>query len=634
MILLTYLKDEYDIVVVGAGHAGSEAAIAAANMGLKTLIITMNLDGIAALSCNPNIGGTGKGHLVRELDALGGYMALNIDKVYLQSRMLNTSKGPAVHSLRVQADKIRYHEEMKKKLESTENLTLRQMEATDIIIEDGEVKGVVVRDGRTIKAKAVVIATGTYLGGKVFIGDLNYNSGPDGRFPSMLLSEGLKKHGITLRRLKTGTPARVNRDSLDFTEMEAQHGDKIVTPFSFMNDEKDIRREQVDCYLTHTNEKMHEYIRENMDRSALYGGLIEGTGPRYCPSIEDKVKRFPDRSDHQVFIEPESASTKEMYVQGISTSMPEDVQENMYKMVRGMENCEIMRPGYAIEYDAIFATDLKSTLESKTIKNLFFAGQINGSSGYEEAASQGLIAGINAANNVLGHEPFVLRRDEGYIGVLIDDLVTKISYEPYRMMTARAEYRLSLRQDNADLRLTKKGYDVGLATEERLERTLKKEELLNAAENEMKGIVLTPKDDINEKVSSFTTPIKTATTLLDLLKRPEVRIDVLLEKFPIETELNRELRLLLETEVKYSGYIKKTEERINKHHKEENRILGNDFDYDSVPGLKKEALQKLKKIKPETIAQASRISGVSPSDINVIMIHMEIEKRKKEKRSE
>lgn len=416
--------------------------------------------------------------------------------------------------------------------------------------------------------------------------------------------------------------------------MEVQHGDEIVTPFSFMNDEEDIRREQVDCYLTHTNEKMHEYIRENMDRSALYGGLIEGTGPRYCPSIEDKVKRFPDRSDHQVFIEPESASTKEMYVQGISTSMPEDVQENMYKMVRGMENCEIMRPGYAIEYDAIFATDLKSTLESKTIKNLFFAGQINGSSGYEEAASQGLIAGINAANNVLGHEPFVLRRDEGYIGVLIDDLVTKISYEPYRMMTARAEYRLSLRQDNADLRLTKKGYDVGLATEERLERTLKKEELLNAAENEMKGIVLTPKDDINEKVSSFTTPIKTATTLLDLLKRPEVRIDVLLEKFPIETKLNRELRLLLETEVKYSGYIKKTEERINKHHKEENRILGNDFDYDSVPGLKKEALQKLKKIKPETIAQASRISGVSPSDINVIMIHMEIEKRKKEKRSE
>lgn len=622
--------DEVDVVVVGAGHAGSEAAIASANMGLKTLIITMNLDGIAALSCNPNIGGTGKGHLVRELDALGGYMALNVDKVYLQSRILNVSKGPAVHSLRVQADKIRYHEEMKKKLETTKNLTLRQMEATDIIIEDGEVKGIVVRDGRKIKAKAVVIATGTYLGGKVFIGDLNYQSGPDGRFPSLILSDNLKKHGITLRRLKTGTPARVHRDSLDLDKMEVQHGDEVVTPFSFMNNEEDIRREQVDCYLTHTNEKMHEYIRENMDKSALYGGLIEGTGPRYCPSIEDKVKRFPDRSDHQVFIEPESESTKEMYVQGISTSMPEYVQEHMYKMVNGMENCEIMRPGYAIEYDAIFATDLKSTLESKTIKNLFFAGQVNGSSGYEEAASQGLIAGINAARNCLNKEPFTLKRDEGYIGVLIDDLVTKISYEPYRMMTARAEYRLSLRQDNADLRLTQKGYDIGLATEERLNRMLKRKELLAAAEKEMGEIVLTPKEETNEILKKFTTPIKTAVTLLDLIKRPEVKIEMVLDNFPIKTELNRELRLLLETEVKYEGYIKKTDERIKKHHKEENRVLGNDFDYDAVQGLKKEALQKLKQIKPETVAQASRISGVSPSDINVILIHMEIEKRKKE----
>lgn len=620
---------EYELVVVGAGHAGCEAAIAAANMGIKTLIITMNLDGIAALSCNPNIGGTGKGHLVREIDALGGYMALNIDKVYLQSRILNISKGPAVHSLRVQADKVRYHEEMKKKLENTKNLTLRQMEATDIIIEDGEVKGIEVRDGRKIKADAVVIATGTYLGGKVFIGSLVYASGPDGRFPSNILSDNLKNHGITLRRLKTGTPARVHRDSLDLDKMEVQHGDEHITPFSFMNDEEDIKRKQLDCYLTHTNRRLHDFIRSNMEKSALYGGLIEGTGPRYCPSIEDKVKRFPDRDDHQVFIEPESESTKEMYVQGMSTSMPEYIQEQMYNMIGGMENCKIMRPGYAIEYDAIFGTDLRSTLESKNIKNLFFAGQINGSSGYEEAACQGLIAGINAARNIKGETPFTIKRDEGYIGVLIDDLVTKISYEPYRMMTARAEYRLSLRQDNADLRLTKRGHDIGLATEKRYERMKHREEIFNEATEELKGYILTPKEETNEILAKFTTKIKTATSLHDILKRPEVGIFTLLEHFPIKTELTRELMLLVETEIKYEGYIKKTKERIEKHQKEEDRVLGDDFDYDSVKGLKKEALQKLKQIRPETLAQASRISGVSPSDINVLIIHMEMEKRRK-----
>lgn len=622
---------EYDLIVVGAGHAGCEAAIAAANMGINTLIITMNLDGIAALSCNPNIGGTGKGHLVREIDALGGYMGLNIDKSFIQSRMLNTSKGPAVHSLRVQADKIKYHEYMKQKLENTKNLRLRQMEAIDIIIENNGVKGIVVRDGRKIYSKAVILATGTYLKGKVYIGQNIFESGPDGRFPSNILSDNLKKHGIVLRRLKTGTPARVDKKSLNIELMEVQEGDKTITPFSFLNDEEDIKREQLNCYLTHTTKKMHDYIRANMDKSALYSGAIEGTGPRYCPSIEDKVKRFPDRDDHQVFLEPESESTDEFYVQGVSTSMPEEVQEEMYKMITGLEDVKIMRPGYAIEYDAIFATDLKSTLESKTVKNLFFAGQINGSSGYEEAAAQGIIAGINAANNILGKDSFTIKRDEGYIGVLIDDLVTKISYEPYRMMTARAEYRLTLRQDNADLRLTKKGYDIGLATKDRLERMTHRRELLEEAIKELENYKLNPNEETNAKIKSISTPIKTGSNLKELLKRPEVRLNELIKIFPINTKLNPELMLLIETEVKYEGYIAKNESRINKMHKLEDRPLPEDIDYSNVKGLKIEAIDKLNRIRPETISQASRISGVSPSDINVLMIYLELERRKHER---
>lgn len=624
---------DYDLIVVGAGHAGCEAAIAAANMGVKTLIITMNLDGIAALSCNPNIGGTGKGHLVREVDALGGYMGLNIDKSYIQSRMLNTSKGPAVHSLRVQADKIEYHKYMKQKLENTENLRLRQMEATDIIVEDGEVKGIEIRDGRKIYSKAVILATGTYLKGRVFIGKNIYESGPDGRFPSNILSDNLKKRDITLRRLKTGTPARVDKKSLNFSVMEVQEGDKEITPFSFLNSEEDIKREQLNCYLTHTTSEMHDFIRENMGESALYSGAIEGTGPRYCPSIEDKIKRFPDREDHQVFLEPEGESTDEFYVQGVSTSMPEYVQEQMYKMITGMEDVRIMRPGYAIEYDAIFGTTLKSTLESKDIKNLFFAGQINGSSGYEEAAAQGIIAGINAARNIKGESEFTIKRDEGYIGVLIDDLVTKITYEPYRMMTARAEHRLTLRQDNADIRLTQKGFDIGLATEERLNKMISRKQKLKEAVQLLEKTKITPTEEINNLLSEFTTPIKTAISLKELLRRPEMRIETLLKLFPIDINLDKEMRLLVETEVKYEGYIKKNNDRIKRMEKFEDRKLPEEIDYTAIKGLKKEAADKLSMIRPETLSQASRISGVSPSDMNVLMIHLEMERRKNEHRS-
>ena len=624
---------DYDLIVVGAGHAGCEAAIAAANMGIKTLIITMNLDGIAALSCNPNIGGTGKGHLVREVDALGGYMGLNIDKSFIQSRMLNTSKGPAVHSLRVQADKLEYHKHMKQKLENTENLILRQMEAVDIIVENNEVKGIVLRDGREIRAKAVILATGTYLKGRVFIGENIYESGPDGRFPSILLGDNLRKHGIVLRRLKTGTPARVDRKTINFENMEVQPGDEEITPFSFLNTREDIDRPQVNCYLTRTTKKMHDYIRDHMEESALYSGAIEGTGPRYCPSIEDKIKRFPDRDDHQVFLEPEAESTDEIYVQGVSTSMPEYIQENMYKMIEGMDDVRIMRPGYAIEYDAIFATSLKSTLESKDISNLFFAGQINGSSGYEEAAAQGLVAGINAARKIKGQDEFTIKRDEGYIGVLIDDLVTKITYEPYRMMTARAEYRLTLRQDNADLRLTQKGYDIGLASDERLKKMLERKKVLEDAIKLLEDKKITPTEETNELLSKFTTPIKTAISLKELIRRPEIRIDQALEMFPININLDKETKLLIETEIKYEGYIKKNNDRIARMHKFEDRKLPEDINYHEIKGLKHEAADKLTQIRPETLSQASRISGVSPSDMNVLMIHLELERRKHENRN-
>lgn len=619
---------EYDLIVIGAGHAGCEAALIASKMGIKTLIITINLDGIAALSCNPNIGGTGKGHLVKEVDALGGMMGLISDKTYLQSRILNRSKGPAVHSLRVQMDKRKYHEEMKKTLENQKNLELRQMEATDLLIEDGEIKGIQIRDGRNIFAKAVVVATGTYLGGKVFIGENIYSSGPDGRFPSNILSENMKKRGITLRRLKTGTPPRIHRDSIDFSVMEEQLGDEVVTPFSFMNTPESIKKEQVPCYLTHTTTEMHDFILENMEKSALYSGKIEGTGPRYCPSIEDKIKRFTDKKDHQVFIEPEGITTKEMYLQGVSTSMPEHIQEEMIKMITGLENAKIMRPGYAIEYDAIFATDLKSTLESKTIKNLFFAGQINGSSGYEEAACQGLVAGINASLNILGREEFVLNRDESYIGVLIDDLVSKISYEPYRMMTARAEHRLKLRQDNADVRLTEKGYKAGSVSEERLTKLKEKLAILDEIRKELMETKITPSRETNEKVEKYTKPLKTAISLYDFLKRPEINFEILEGLFPIKTKLTEELKMYIETETKYSGYIEKSEDRLKKMKKMEETTLPYDFDYTKVKGLKKEAEAKLMQVKPENLRQAGNISGVNPADIWALMIHLEMEKRK------
>ena len=625
----TYIGGDFDLAVIGAGHAGVEAALAASRMGLKTIMLTISLDGIVALSCNPNIGGTGKGHLVREIDALGGEMAVNIDKSFIQSRMLNISKGPAVHSLRVQADKKSYHIEMKKIIEDEKNLTLRQGEVISILIEDNKIKGVLTRTGAIYNSKAVVVATGTYLGGMVYIGEVSYQSGPDGMFPSLLLSESLKEQGFNLRKMKTGTPARVHKDSIDYSVMEIQPGDDEVVPFSFLNMNKEFKVDQVPCYLTYTTVETHDIIRANLDRSPMFAGYIEGVGPRYCPSIEDKVVRFADRDKHQVFIEPEGLTTKEMYVQGVSSSLPEEVQIEMYRKIKGLENVQFMRSAYAIEYDSIDPTILKRSLEHKHISNLFFAGQINGSSGYEEAAAQGLIAGINAAQNILGKDPFVLDRSEAYIGVLIDDLVTKGTDEPYRMMTSRAEYRLTLRQDNADLRLTKKGYELGLVTEERYRLTIEKEKLINDELLRLQKIILTPTEEINGKLSALNSvPLKTAISLYDLIRRPEITYDfteVFDDKRPI---LNKEIRLQVETHIKYEGYIKKQMQQIEQFKKLENKIIPDDIFYKNVRGLSNEAVQKLTKIQPDSIGQASRISGVSPSDINVLLIHLEQRRRR------
>lgn len=623
-----YIAGEYDVVVIGAGHAGVEAALAPARMGLKSAILTISLDGIVALSCNPNIGGTGKGHLVREIDALGGEMALNIDRSFIQSRMLNLSKGPAVHSLRVQADKKKYHMEMKRILENEPNLTLRQAEATDILFENDQVKGVVSRTGGVYLAKAVIVATGTYLGGMVYIGEVNYQSGPDGMFPSLLLSDSMKSKGFQLRRLKTGTPARVHRDSIDYSVMEIQPGDDEIVPFSFLNSDKLFDLKQVPCYLTYTTEATHDIIRANLDRSPMFAGYIEGVGPRYCPSIEDKVVRFADRDRHQVFIEPEGLSTKEMYVQGVSSSLPEEVQIEMYKKIKGLENVQFMRSAYAIEYDSIDPTILKRSLEHKEIQNLFFAGQINGSSGYEEAAAQGLVAGINAACNIKGLEPFILDRSEAYIGVLIDDLVTKGTDEPYRMMTSRAEYRLTLRQDNADLRLTRKGFELGLVSEERHRKMLEKEKLLTDELARLSNVVVTPTEESNRILEGMgSTPLKTAWTLYDLLKRPELNYDTILPFDKDRKQLPKEVRLLVETEIKYEGYIKKQMIQIDQFKKLENKRLPDDIDYSLVKGLSTEARQKLERIKPDSVGQASRISGVTPADINVLLIYLEQRRR-------
>lgn len=625
---ITYNGGEYDVIVVGAGHAGVEAALAPSRMGLKTLILTITLDGIVALSCNPNIGGTGKGHLVREIDALGGEMALNIDKSFIQSRMLNLSKGPAVHSLRVQADKRIYHTEMKKILEDEPNLTLRQGEVVDLIIKDKKVQGVTTRNGANYYSKAVIVATGTYLGGRVYIGEVNYQSGPEGMSPSLLLSDSIKDKGIGLRRMKTGTPARVHKDSIDYSKMEIQPGDKEIVPFSFLNMEKKYDIEQVPCYLTYTTDAAHQIIRDNLGRSPMFSGYIEGVGPRYCPSIEDKVVKFSNRDKHQVFIEPEGLSTKEMYVQGVSSSLPEEVQIQIYKRIDGLENVEFMRTAYAIEYDSIDPTILKRSLEHKEIENLFFAGQINGSSGYEEAAAQGLMAGINASLNIQGKEPFIIDRSEGYIGVLIDDLVTKGTDEPYRMMTSRAEYRLTLRQDNADLRLTKKGYELGLVTQERYDLTIKKEELINKELMRLKKIIITPTEKTNNMLLELkSSPLKNAVSLYELIKRPEISYESSLVFDPDREALLKEIRLQVETQIKYEGYIKKQMIQIEQFKRLENRALDINIDYSKVKGLSNEALQKLTKIKPESVGQASRISGVSPSDINVLLIYLEQRRR-------
>ena len=616
----------YDVIVVGAGHAGCEAGLAAARMGCRTLMLSINLEAVAMMACNPSIGGTGKGHLVREIDALGGEMGINIDKTFIQSRMLNTAKGPAVHSLRAQADKNQYHIEMKKTLEQEENLDLKQGEVTELIVEGGKACGVVLRTGSCYRAKAVILATGTFLAGRIFIGSSAFDSGPNGLAPSMELAADLRKHGLPMRRFKTGTPARALAKSLDYSKMTPQEGDEKIVPFSFMND--DLQKDQVKCWLTYTNEETHEVIRANFQRSALFGGQIEGVGPRYCPSIEDKVNRFADKKRHQLFIEPEGLYTDEMYIQGMSSSLPEDVQEQFYKTIAGLENLEIVRPAYAIEYDCIDPLDLKTNLENRHIENLFCAGQFNGSSGYEEAAAQGLMAGINAVCKIMEKEPFVLKRNEAYIGVLIDDLVTKGTNEPYRIMTSRAEYRLVLRQDNADLRLTERGYEVGLVKKDRYDRFLNKKEVVAAETERLSRTIIRP-EEINDYLESVgSTPVKNGISIMELMKRPQVTYDSLAFVDRDRPQLSEHQKTMMEVQIKYEGYIKKQEQQIEKFRKLEDRNLPQDFDYDSVEGLRIEARQKLNSFRPLSVGQASRISGVSPADINVLLIHLEKMRRR------
>lgn len=625
-----YEAGDFDTVVIGAGHAGSEAALASARIGAKTLLLCINLDSVAQLSCNPNIGGTGKGHLVREIDALGGEMAKNIDKAFIQSKMLNTSKGPAVHSLRVQADKRKYHDEMKRVLENEENLYLVEDEAVKILKEGNKVTGVLTRNGSKYKTKAVVICSGTYLRARIFMGEVNFSSGPSGFGPANHLSSSLEEDfGMKLQRLKTGTPARVLRKSIDFSVMTEQTGDEEIIPFSFLNIDKKYDVHQELCYLTYTTKKCHEIIRNNIKRSALALGDIEGKGPRYCPSIEDKVMRFADRDSHQVFIEPEGLTTDEMYIQGVSSSLPVEVQHEFYKEIIGMENCKILRPAYAIEYDAIDATLLKRSLEHMDYEGLFFAGQINGSSGYEEAGAQGIVAGINAALKVQGKDPFILDRSEAYIGVLIDDLVTKGTREPYRMMTSRAEYRLTLRQDNADLRLTERGRQIGLVDDERYQGYLYRKKAIEDEMKRIKKIQINPTVENNKILKSLgSTETQNSFSLYEMIKRPELDYKKLAVFDPDRPPVRDDVIRNIEIEIKYEGYIKKQELQIKQFKKLENKKLAKDLDYKSIEGLRIEAKEKLSDIRPESIGQASRITGVSPADINVLLIHLEQMRRK------
>lgn len=621
-----FILDEYDVIVIGAGHAGCEAGLATARMGLKTLMLSINLEAVAMMACNPSVGGTGKGHLVREIDALGGEMGINIDKAFIQSKMLNTAKGPAVHSLRAQADKARYHEEMKKTLENQENLDLKQGEAVDLLMERDTVKGVILKTGAAYRAKEVILATGTFLRGKIFIGEWSYESGPNGLAPSIELAANLKRYGLSMRRFKTGTPARALGRTLNHTKMLEQPGDEIIVPFSFMNDT--LEKEQVSCWLTYTNENTHKVIRDNFSRSALFGGQIEGIGPRYCPSIEDKVNRFSDKERHQLFIEPEGLSTDEVYIQGMSSSLPEDVQVAFYKTIAGLEDLKIVRPAYAIEYDSIDPLELKMTLEHRKIENLFCAGQFNGSSGYEEAAAQGLIAGINAARKLKGEEPFILDRSEAYIGVLIDDLVTKGTNEPYRIMTSRAEYRLILRQDNADLRLTEKSYEIGLASEERYRRYNETKEAVKKERNRLENTFIIPSEIRGFLEKHDSTTLQNKISLAELLKRPEMNYEILEEIDAARPKLSRHAVTQLEVQIKYEGYIVKQLQQVEKFKKLENKKLSAEFDYSEVDGLRIEARQKLNQLKPISVGQASRISGVSPADINVLLIHLEKKRRR------
>ena len=620
---MPYTYESYDAVVIGAGHAGCEAALATARLGLKTLIFTVSVDSIAMMPCNPNVGGSSKGHLVREIDALGGEMGKNIDRTFIQTKMLNMSKGPAVHSLRAQADKKNYSNSMRRVLENADNLTIKQGEVAQVLVEDGKVAGVKTTSDAIYPCSVVIMCTGTYLKARCIYGDVSQYTGPNGLSAANSLSQSLLDLGIELRRFKTGTPARVDKRTIEFSKMEEQKGDERIVPFSFTNTPEELEREQVSCWLTYTNEETHEIIRENIDRSPMYSGNIKGTGPRYCPSIEDKVVRFADKKRHQVFLEPEGLYTNEMYIGGMSSSLPEDVQYRMYHTVPGLEHAAIVRNAYAIEYDCINPLQLKASLEFKNISGFFSAGQANGSSGYEEAAAQGIIAGINAARKFLGKEPVVLDRSQAYIGVLIDDLVTKGTNEPYRMMTSRAEYRLLLRQDNADMRLTGIGHEIGLIDDERYEKLLEKEKLIEEEVERMKKTTVGARAEVQELLAKYeSTPLQSGTTLAELLKRPELSYEIIKDIDKDRKELPEDVKEQVNIELKYEGYIKRQLRQVEQYKKLENKKIPEDIDYDDVYSLRKEAVQKLKELRPASVGQASRISGVSPADISVLLIYL------------